>query len=85
MHCVYILASKRYGTLYTGYTSNIAKRMMEHQQALADGQEICREDVGILRVSRGPSGALVRERQIKEWKRLWKIEMIEKSNPNFDL
>ena len=83
---VYILASKKYGTLYTGITSNLVKRVSEHKEGLADGFTK-RYDVKTLvyyERHTAAESAITREKQIKEWKRLWKIEMIEKTNPGWD-
>ena len=82
---VYILASKKNGTLYLGVTNDIAKRVYEHKNNLVDGFtkkysvhclvyfEVC-EDVRV---------AIQREKNIKKWRRRWKIELIEKNNPNW--
>jgi len=88
MHYVYILASKRYGTLYIGYTSSLAKRMIEHKDELADGftKKYKIKSLVYYEAHENREAALTRERQLKEWKRDWKIELIEKDNPNwFDL
>lgn len=80
---VYILASKKYGTLYTGVTSNLLKRIMEHKGGAADGFTKKYNVKNFVYYERHATAesAIKREKQIKEWKRLWKIELIEKFNP----
>src|SRR5262249_32282934 len=83
--CVYILASKPNGTLYTGVTSDLRQRIPKHQQ---DGSEgfTAKYDVHRLvwyeELSR-MDAAITREKQIKKWNRVWKVGMIEKSNPDW--
>ena len=80
---VYILASKRNGTLYVGVTSDLVRRIWEHKNNLADGftkryrvhDLVWCEEHGTIQ------DAIQREKNIKEWKRAWKIELIERSNP----
>ena len=85
---VYILSNKRYGTLYIGVTSNLGKRLYEHQYKLADGFTKKYDLKMLVYYGRHESAesALHRERNMKEWKRDWKIRLIEEQNPNwFDL
>jgi putative endonuclease len=80
---VYILASGRNGTLYTGSTRNPARRFYEHQEKAVPGFT-ARYGVGRLvwyEAHDSQDDAFKRERQIKEWKRLWKLELIERFNP----
>jgi putative endonuclease len=80
---VYILASDRNGTLYTGVTSNLVQRTWEHREHAADGFTK-RYDVTMLvwyELHGAIGAAILREKQIKAWKRQWKIELIEKKNP----
>ncbi|MEO1136718.1 MAG: GIY-YIG nuclease family protein [Pseudomonadota bacterium] len=83
---VYILASKRNGTLYAGSTDDLAKRVWEHKEKIIKGFT-SRYSVDRL-VWYEPhdtrEAAFTRERQIKEWKRAWKLELIEKENPDWD-
>ena len=79
----YILASRRNGTLYTGSTDNLARRIYEHQEKVRSGFA-AKYDVTLLvwfEQFETREGAFKRERQIKEWKRVWKLELIEKTNP----
>src|SRR5689334_13422634 len=82
---VYILASRRYGTLYIGVTSDIVKRMVEHRDELADGFTKKYNVKMLVYYERHNTAesAIVREKRMKEWKRKWKLELIEKSNPNW--
>ena len=80
--CVYILASKRNGTLYTGVTGNLMHRVYQHKNKLIEGFSK-KYDVCLLvyyELHDAMEGAIVREKQIKKWKRQWKIELIEKDN-----
>ncbi len=83
---VYILASKRNGTLYIGVTSNLIKRIWEHKNKLADG---FRSKYGVDRLvyyeSAGePHAAIQREKRMKKYPRQWKVELIEKGNPEWE-
>jgi putative endonuclease len=81
--CVYILASQLNGTLYTGVTSNLTKRIWEHQNNVVRGFTR-KYDVHRLvwyEVHENMESAIQREKRIKKWNREWKIRMIEKVNP----
>jgi putative endonuclease len=81
---VYILANKRNGTLYVGFTSNLAQRVYAHKNDLVEGFTRKYKIHMLVHFERGSyEGALQREKQIKEWKRQWKIELIEKANPEW--
>ncbi len=83
---VYILASDRNGTIYTGVTSNPARRMLEHRHELTPGFTsrygvktlvwIERHDLVV--------DAIKREKAIKKWPRQWKVKLIETVNPNWE-
>jgi len=82
---VYILASKRNGTLYIGVTSDLAKRIWEHKNNMVEGFT---KRYGVDRLvwyelHETMESAIQREKQIKEWKRKWKLELIESINPNW--
>jgi putative endonuclease len=83
--CVYILASKRNGTLYVGVTSNLVKRVYEHRNDLADGftKKHKVHDLVYFELHEQMSAAITREKQIKKWNRSWKLELIEKNNPEW--
>ena len=79
----YIVASRRNGTLYTGSTEDLIKRVAEHRDKLRPGFT-SRYGVALLvwyETHETRDAAIVRERQIKEWKRAWKLELIERKNP----
>ena len=82
---VYILASKRNGTLYIGLTSDLQKRTWEHKNDLADGFT---RKYGVHRLvyyelHEDMISAITREKQIKKWNRSWKLELIEEQNPRW--
>ena len=82
---VYILASGRDGTLYIGVTNNLIRRIYEHKRGEVEGftknykvnQLVYYEETSDV------YGAITREKQMKKWKRAWKIELIEKDNPHW--
>jgi putative endonuclease len=79
----YILASRRSGTLYTGSTDDLIKRVAEHRDKLRAGFT-GKYGVAMLvwyEIHETREAAFRRERQIKEWKRIWKLEVIERKNP----
>lgn len=81
----YILASKWNGTLYIGITSNLLRRIWEHKNNL-DESFTKKYDVHMLvyyEDTKDVSGALKREKQLKKWNRQWKLELIEKQNPDW--
>jgi putative endonuclease len=82
---VYLLASKRDGTLYIGVTSDLVKRVYEHKNNLVDGftKKYHVHKLVYYEVTDDINGAIIREKQIKKWKRAWKIELIEKNNPDW--
>ena len=80
---VYILASGRNGTLYTGYTDDLYRRVTEHLAHMLS-RFTARYDVTKLvfqEAHETREAALTRERQIKKWRRQWKLELIERFNP----
>jgi putative endonuclease len=82
---VYILASKRNGTLYIGVTSNLVKRTWEHKNNIVEGftkkygvhQLVWYELHGTM------ESAIIREKRLKDWKRAWKLKLIEGKNPEW--
>ena len=83
---VYILASKRNGTLYIGVTSNLMKRLYEHKFGTIAGftKEYQVHDLVYYEMTSDVNAALTREKQLKKWKRAWKLELIEKMNPEWN-
>ena len=83
---VYILASRRNGTLYVGVTNNLLRRVSEHRDSMVEGftkkygvkhlvHFECFEDI---------HAAIHRETRLKKWRRQWKIDLIQKENPLWD-
>ena len=83
--CVYLLASKRKGTLYTGVTSDLIKRVWEHKQHLVEGftQRYGVTSLVWYEIHETMESAIAREKNIKNWKREWKIHAIETMNPHW--
>ncbi len=82
---VYILASRRRGTIYVGVTSDLVGRVWQHKSGSVEGFTR-KYDVKMLVWYEGTESveaAITREKQIKKWNRLWKIEMIERVNPEW--
>ena len=79
---VYILASGKNGTLYVGSTDNLTVRISQHKQDLRPGftSKYGVKDLVWYEVHDTREGAFRRERRIKEWKRSWKVRLIEKRN-----
>jgi putative endonuclease len=85
MFYVYLLASKPHGTLYVGITSDLVKRVWEHKSKAVPGFT-ARYKVNTLvwfEAHNLAEAAIQREKQIKEWKRVWKISLIEGDNPHW--
>ena len=81
--CVYMLASRRNGTLYIGVTSNLSKRVHEHRSGVVGGftRQYRIHHLVWFEAHETMHSAIAREKAIKEWKRKWKIELIENGNP----
>ena len=82
---VYILANRKNGALYTGVTSDIAARMVQHRDGR--GSKFCAEH-GITRLVHiewhdDIRSAIAREKAVKKWRRAWKIKLIESGNPDW--
>jgi putative endonuclease len=83
--CVYILASTRNGTLYIGVTSDVVRRVWEHRYVEVDGFT---KQYGVYRLVYAEfhqlmAEAILREKQLKRWRRAWKIDLIEQGNPQW--
>ena len=76
------MASQKNGTLYVGVTSDLVKRVWQHKSDLADGftKEYKVHTLVWYEIHETMESAIVREKNIKAWKRLWKLELIERSN-----
>ena len=83
--CVYVLASKRNGTLYVGVTTDLVKRVYEHKNDFVDGfTKTCHVHALVyFEMHDDIVTAITREKQIKKWNRAWKIESIEQQNPEW--
>ena len=83
IYYVYITASKRNGTLYIGVTSNLKKRVYEHKEGLVEGftKKYNVDKLVYFETTNDINSAIQREKQLKKWKRDWKIKLIEKENP----
>lgn len=82
---VYLLASDRNGTLYVGVTNNLVRRVYEHKTKVVRGFT---KQYGVDRLvwfeaSDDPTNAIAREKDIKKWRRAWKLRLIEQSNPQW--
>ncbi|MCB9361070.1 MAG: GIY-YIG nuclease family protein [Flavobacteriales bacterium] len=83
---IYILASQRNGTLYIGLTDDLERRVLEHKLKVVKGFT-AKYNVSILvyyEEFENANEAALREKRIKKWKRAWKLELIEKNNPNWN-
>ena len=82
---VYILASKKNGTLYIGVTSDLVKRIWQHKNKIVSGFTDDYEVNTLVYFEQYDDmyAALTREKQLKTWNRPWKIRLIEKTNPNW--
>jgi len=83
---VCMLASKRNGTLYIGVTNNLLKRVHQHKNDVTEGftRKYNVHSLVYYEVFNRIQDAITREKQMKKWKRQWKMELIEKSNPNWE-
>lgn len=83
---VYILASKRNGTLYIGVTSDLVKRVYEHREGLVEGfsKQTSAKMLVYYEEHGSMEGAILREKQLKKWNRLWKLRIIEEMNPDWE-
>jgi putative endonuclease len=83
---VYILASKRYGTLYTGVTGDLTQRIYQHKHNLIQGftNRYGVHNLVWFEPYSDVRQAIMREKQIKGWNRAWKVRLIEKGNPYWD-
>jgi len=82
---VYILASRRNGTLYTGVTSDLIKRIWEHKNNVLKGftKKYNVHNLVWYELHETLEAAIKREKAIKEWIRNWKLQLIEKNNPSW--
>lgn len=86
MNAVYMMASRRRGTIYIGVTSDLLGRVSQHRECVHDGFT---KRYGVKRLvwfewHDGIEAAIHREKRLKEYRRQWKINLIEHDNPNWD-
>ncbi|MBF0128937.1 MAG: GIY-YIG nuclease family protein [Alphaproteobacteria bacterium] len=83
--CLYILASKQNGTLYIGVTSDLVRRVWEHKNNILDGftKTYSIHILVYYELHETMPAAILREKQMKRWNRAWKIELIQRSNPQW--
>jgi putative endonuclease len=83
--CVYILASQRNGTLYVGVTSNLVQRIWQHKNDQAEGftKKYKVHTLVWYEPHESMESAIAREKVLKEWRRAWKMELIEVANPEW--
>ncbi len=82
---VYILASRKNGTLYTGVTSNLVQRVFQHKSNAVPGftRKYSVHRLVYYEIHANIEAAIAREKRIKRWRRAWKISLIEKMNPQW--
>ncbi len=83
---VYIMTNKPYGTLYTGVTSDLVKRVWQHREGLAEGFTKTHGLKTLVWYEKHESvlEAMAREKRIKRWHRDWKVNLIQSMNPSWD-
>jgi putative endonuclease len=82
---VYILANRKNGTLYTGISSDLIKRVFEHKNKFVEGftKKYQVDKLVYYEIHDDPENAIIREKRIKKWNRQWKINLIKKDNPQW--
>ena len=83
---VYIMASKKDGTLYIGVTNDLRRRVWQHKNDVHEGftKKYGVHDLVWFEATNDVLGAIQREKQLKKWNRQWKINLIEKENTEWD-
>ena len=82
----YMLTNKKKGTLYIGVTNNLERRMFEHKNKIIEGftKQYGFDKLAYFETYQYVNDAIKREKNMKKWKREWKISLIEKDNPDWD-
>ena len=85
-YAVYIMASKRNGTLYIGVTNDLRRRVYEHKHGLIEGftKKYRVHMLVWYELTNSIESAIQREKQIKKWNRSWKLKLIEEKNPRWE-
>lgn len=83
---VYILASRKYGTLYIGVTSDLVRRVHEHKTKVVPGftKRYGVDKLVLFEIFDDPANAIAREKELKKWRRDWKTRLLDEQNPNWD-
>ena len=83
---IYILASKKNGTLYIGVTNDLLKRVWQHKHKLVEGftKKYSVDKLVYFEVTENIESAILREKQLKKWNRAWKIRLIQEKNPEWN-
>ena len=83
---VYILASRKYGTLYIGVTSDLVRRVHEHKTKVVPGftKRYGVDKLVLFEIFDDPANAIAREKELKKWRRDWKTRLIDEQYPNWD-
>lgn len=83
---VYLMSSQKHGTLYVGVTNDLIRRVWEHKHDVVEGftKKYQVHWLVWFEETTDVTTAIQREKQIKKWRRQWKIDLIEKENPNWD-
>ncbi|MFK4658455.1 putative endonuclease [Bradyrhizobium japonicum] len=83
---VYILASRKYGTLYIGVTSDLIRRVYEHKTKIVPGftKRYGIDKLVLFETFDDPVSAIAREKELKKWRGDWKTRLIDEQNPNWD-
>ena len=83
---VYILASRKYGTLYIGVTSDLVRRVHEHKTKVVPGftKRYGVDKLVLFEIFDDPASAIAREKESKKWRRDWKTRLIDEQNPDWD-
>ncbi|MFZ4124627.1 MAG: GIY-YIG nuclease family protein [Rickettsiales bacterium] len=84
--CVYMMSSRKDGVIYIGVTSDLVKRVYEHKNRITKGfvSQYNVFNLVYFELHETMESAIMRESQVKAWKRAWKIELIEKENPEWN-
>lgn len=86
LYHVYLMASRRNGTLYAGVTNDLVRRVFEHKSDCVEGftRQYGVHTLVWFESTESIEAAIAREKQLKNWRRAWKVALIEQSNPNWD-
>ena len=86
MYWVYILASRKHGTIYIGVTNDLVRRVYQHKNKITKGFTAEYSVVRLVwfETHDDITAAIEREKKLKKWRREWKINLIEQDNPNWD-